>query len=79
MARWKGTQLVSMKMQARSLALLSGSGMQHCRELWCRSQTHSDPMWLWLRCRLAAAALIPPLLAWEFPFAEGAALGGKKK
>ena len=33
-----------------------------------------DPMWLW--CRLAAAALIPPL-AWELPFAAGAALESK--
>ena len=30
--------------------------------------------WLWYR--LAAAALIQPL-AWEFPYASGAALGGK--
>ena len=29
--------------------------------------------WLWLRCRLAAATLIPPL-AWEPPYAMGAAL-----
>jgi len=26
-------------MQVRSLILLSGSRIQHCRELWCRSQT----------------------------------------
>ena len=36
----------------------------------------SDPAWLWLWCRLAAAALIQPL-AWERPYVMGAAL--KKK
>ena len=33
----------------------------------------SDPAWLWLGCRLAAAALIPPR-AWEPPHAAGGAL-----
>ena len=32
-------QLVSMRMQVRSLASLSGSGIQRCCEPWCRSQT----------------------------------------
>ena len=32
-----------------------------------------DPAFLWLWCRLAATAPIPPL-AWEFPYAAGAAL-----
>ena len=32
-----------------------------------------DPVLLWLWCRLAAAALIQPL-AWEPPYAMGAAL-----
>ena len=48
-----------------------------CCELWCRSQT-------WLRSRvavaaggLAAVALIWPL-AWELPFAVGAALKNKQ-
>ena len=31
-----------------------------------------DPALLWLWCRLAATALIPPL-AWELPYATGAA------
>ena len=34
--------------------------------------------WLWLWRRLAAAAPIEPL-AWEPPYAEGAALGRQKK
>ena len=33
---------------------------------------------LWLWCRLAAVALIGPL-AWEFPYATGAAIKSKKK
>ena len=37
----------------------------------------SDPMLLWLRCRRAAAALIQPL-AWEPPYASGAALKSKE-
>ena len=37
-----------------------------------------DPILLWLWCRPAATAPICPL-AWELPYAMGAALGGKKK
>ena len=38
----------------------------------------ADPVWLWLWCRLAAAALIWPL-ARELPYATGVALKRKKK
>ena len=38
----------------------------------------SDPMLLWLWCRLAAAAPISPL-AWELPHTSGAALKRSKK
>ena len=38
----------------------------------------SDPPLLWLGCRPAAEALIPPL-AWEPPYAMGVALKSKKK
>ena len=38
----------------------------------------SDPVLLWLWCRLAAIALIG-LLAWEPPYAEGAALKRQKE
>ena len=37
-AQQKWIWLVSMRMQLRSLASLSGSGIQHCLELWCRSR-----------------------------------------
>ena len=35
----KQIQLVTMRMKVQSLALLSGLRIQHCCELWCRSQT----------------------------------------
>ena len=54
----------------RSLVSLSGLRILHGHELWCRSQTRSDPSLLWLWCRLAATAPIQPL-AWEPPYAEG--------
>ena len=38
----------------------------------------SDPEWLWLWRRLAAAAPIQPL-GWELSYAAGAALKGRKK
>ena len=41
-------RLVSMRMQVRSLALLSGLRIQHCHELWCGSQ-------MWLGSRVAVA------------------------
>ena len=49
MAQQKQIQLVSMGMQVQSVALLSGLGIWHCRELCCS-------LWLW--GRLAATALI---------------------
>ena len=52
-----------MRIQVRSLALLSGLRIWHCRELWCR---------------LAATAPIRPL-AWEPPCAAGAALKRQKE
>ena len=32
-------QLASMTMWVQSLTLLSGFSIQHCHELWCRTQT----------------------------------------
>ena len=45
-----------------------GVGHRHCLDLAL--------LWLW--CRLAAAALVG-LLAWEPPYATGAALKSKKQ
>ena len=64
-------RLVSMTMQTRSLALLSGLRIQHCYSLSCGSSL--DLAFLQLSYRLAAAALIGPL-AWELPCAAGVAL-----
>ena len=44
------TRLVSMRMQIRSLALLSGLRIQHYHELWCRSRPQ-------LRARIAVAVV----------------------
>ena len=56
------TQLVSMRMWVQSPALLSGLRICHCCELWCRP---------------VATAPIGPL-AWEPPYAMGAALKRQK-
>ena len=54
----KRIQLGTMRLQVRPLASLSALRIQHCCELWCRP---------------AATALIRPL-AWDSPYATGAAL-----
>ena len=41
------------------------------------AQWVKDPVLLWLWCRLVAGALIQPL-AWEYPYATGAALKRKR-
>ena len=48
-----------MKMQVRSLALLSGLRIWHCHELQCTRRCGSGPTWLWLWP--AAEALTPSL------------------
>ena len=62
-ARWKWIWLVSMRLRVWSLASLRGLWIWHCCELWCR---------------LAATAPIRPL-AWESPYAMGAALKKAKR
>ena len=62
-----------MRLQVRSLAMLSGLRVQHCCKLQHRSQ-------MWLRSHVAvavvqaSAASLPGLLTWELPYAAGAAL-----
>ena len=73
MVQWKKIRLVSMRIRVRSLALLSGSGIGHCPELWCRSQMLLDPALQWLWCRQAAVAPVQPL-AWKLPCARDVAL-----
>ena len=69
------TQLISMRMQAQSLASHSGLRSQCCH-LGCRCGLDIVLLWLW--CIPAAAVPVPPL-AWELPYAEGAAHKKKKK
>ena len=38
MAQWKQIRLGTMRLRVHPLALLSGLGIWHCHELWCRSQ-----------------------------------------
>ena len=72
------TPLVSMRMWVRSLAPLSG--LKDPALLWAAvGHTHSlDLALLWLWHRLAASALIRPLV-WEFPYAAHVALKKQQK
>ena len=54
--------------QGSGIAVSYGVGHRH----------GSDPVLLWLWCRLAATALIGPLV-WEPPYATGVALKEKKR
>ena len=42
--------LVTMRLQVQSLVLLSGSRIQRCHELWCRSQTQLGPCCCGIGC-----------------------------
>ena len=70
------TQLVSMRIQVRSLASLSGLRVQRCCELWCRSQTRLGSRAAVALYRPVGAAPIQPR-AWELPYAAGAELKSK--
>ena len=78
LAQWKRILLVSMRMWVPSLASLSGSGIRHCCELWCKSQK-------WLRCctAVAVAQVGSCSSAWTpspgTSYATGVALKKKKK
>ena len=76
----KWTQLISMRTQVWSLALFSGLRIQHCPELWGRSQTWLGWIWHlpWLWCRSAAIASTQPL-AWELSYVLGMALKNWRK
>ena len=69
-----------MRLQVRSLPLLSGLMIQHCIAVSCGvgCRRGSDPALLWLWRGPVAAALIRPL-AWEPPYAVGAAQRNSKK
>ena len=67
-----------MRLRVRSLPLLSGLMIRRYCELWYRLQTRLGSELLWLWCRPVATALIGPL-AWEPPYATGAAQKTAKK
>ena len=70
----KQIQLETLRPWPRSGGLQSGAAVScgvGCRHGW-------DPTLLWLWCRPAAVALTGPL-AWEPPYAAGAALKSKNK
>ena len=67
-----------MRTRIRSLTLLSVLRFWRGRELWCSCKRGSDLALLCLWRRPAATALLRPL-AWERPYAAGAALGKTKK
>ena len=66
-----------MRLQVQSLALISGLRISVAVSCSVGRRPGSDPALLWPWCRPAATALIRPL-AWEPPYATGAALKGQK-
>ena len=78
-AQWLTNPTRNMRLRVRSLALLSGLRIWHCRELWCTGHRQgSDPALLWLWCRPGAAVPIRTL-AWELPYVASAVLKSKTK
>ena len=67
-----------MRLRVRSLALLSGLGIQRCRDLWCRSQKQLGSRVGGLWRRPVATAPIGPL-AWVPPYAECVPLNKTKQ
>ena len=78
MVQRKRIRLITMRMQVRSLALLSGLRIQHCCELWCRLQMCLGSCVALAVARLAAVTPIRPLV-WEPPYAAGVALEKAKR
>ena len=76
--QWKRIWLASTRMQVWSLASLSGLRIRRCRSCGVGHRCGLEPILLWLWCRPVATALIPPL-AWEPPYASGAALKKKER
>ena len=73
--QWKRIWLVSIRMQVRSLTLLSGLRIRRCHDLWCRLQTWSQICYC---CGFGVGQQLIQTLAWEFPYAADAVLKSKK-
>ena len=67
------TQPAPMRTRVQSLASLIGLGSSVATSCGVGCKCSLDPTLLWLWCRLAAVALIGPLV-WEPPYVMGAAL-----
>ena len=65
-----------MRIQVEFLALLIGLRIWHCPEVGVDCRGGSDPVLLWLWCRLAAVVPIGHL-TWDLPCAVGVALKRK--
>jgi len=70
-AQQKRKQLVSTRFDPWPHSVGWGSGVAVSCGVGCRCGSDLALLWLW--CRSAATAPIPPL-AWELPYATGAAL-----
>ena len=77
-AQWKLIWPAFVRTQVWSLASLTGLRIWCCCKLWYRCRCSSDPTLLWLWYRPVSRAPIWPL-AWEPPFAAGAAIKRQKK
>ena len=71
----KQIQLGTMSFRVQSLSLLSGLRIRHCHELWCGSQMQLGS------CTAVAVVYAGGYssLAWEPPYAAGAALEKAKR
>ena len=76
--QWKRIRLRTINFQVWPLASLSGLGSGVAVSCGVGHRCGSHPALLWLWCRLAATGPIQPL-AWEPPYATGAAPKKKKK
>ena len=77
MAQQKQIQLGTMRFRVRPLALLSGLRFSVAVSCGVDRRRGSDLALMWLWCRLETIAPIRPL-AWEPPYAAGAALKRQK-
>ena len=78
MAQWKQICPASMRTQVQSLASLSGLRIDVAMSCGVGHRYSLDPVLLWLWQRPAVPPPIQPL-AWEPPYAVGAALKRQKK
>ena len=77
MAQQKQIRLGTMRLRVLSLASLNGLRIRSCVSCGVGHRRGSDLALLWLWHRPVATALIRPL-AWEPPYALGAAVRGQK-